>query len=196
MRVLLMLVLAFLLGCRKAAPAAPPAPQAAAATTAIEAGAPAPSDGDEEDPSLDGYGAFSADNHAFALAETSQGAGVLVLTFYAVPVGTVEKRLLLDSAEARRKAVEELTADGFPRSGRRRLPAGLAASVQEGKVLVTVAGRPAAAPYAPFPAARPVRADPLAVSKDGRTVAVRSEGVDDAGEFGPETEMHFVRLFE
>ncbi|MFM2153486.1 MAG: hypothetical protein RL199_1921 [Pseudomonadota bacterium] len=191
-----LLALACLLGCRKSPPPpAAPAAEVVPVAAAAEAAPPAP-DPEDEDPSLDGYGAFSADGHAFALAETSPGAGVLVLSFYAVPAGTVEKRLLLDSAEARRKAVEELTADGFPRSGRRTLPPGLSAAVSEGKVTVTVAGRPAAAPYAPFPAARPVRAEPLAVSKNGKMVAVRSEGVDDAGEFGPETEMHFVKLFE
>jgi hypothetical protein len=193
MRALLMLALASLVSCRKSAPSPPP--QVVPVAAAAEA-APPPPDPDDEDPSLEGYGAFSADGHAFALAETSQGAGVLVLTFYAVPAGTVEKRLLLDSAEARRKAVEELTADAFPKNGRRKLAQGLAATVQDGKVHVTVAGHAAAAPYAPFPSARPVRAELLALSKDGRTVAVRSEGVDDAGEFGPETDMHFVRLFE
>jgi hypothetical protein len=195
MRPALMLALACLLGCRKSSPPAANPAQIVPVAAAAEATTAAP-DTEEEDPSLDGYGSFSTDGHAFALAETSPGAGVVVLSFYAVPAGTVEKRLLLDSAEARRKALEELTADGFPKSGRRKLPPGLSASVQDGKVHVTVAGRPAAAPYAPFPAARPVRAEPLAVSKDGKVAAVRSEGVDDAGEFGPETEMHFVKLFE
>ncbi len=149
---------------------------------------------------LDRYAAFSNDGYAFADAETSPGAGIEVLTFYAVPTGTVEKRMVLDSAAARQRAAADLAADGFPRPGApARLPPGFSTEIQGAKVTVTLAGQPVTHPFVAFPSlpnVRPGKARILAVSSDGSHVAVRVESATAVGEFGPARVVRVVPLFK
>lgn len=151
----------------------------------------------DEDKALDHYAAFSDDGYAFAIAEVSVGAGLTVVTFYAVPGNSVEKRLVLDAPPARTKAAEELSADGFPKPGTpQKVPPGLLVKVDGDNVQLTVAGHPAVKPFMPFPPGKLAKADLLAVSSDGKTAAVRVIANNSAGEFGPMNEIRFLKLFE
>lgn len=206
----LLLLAAAMIGCR--APTPPP-PQVAAAPASAPTPGPAPAPLPAPPPAptahaksawtpadeaaLDRYAAFSADDLAFAFAEKSEGAGLYVITLYAVPTNTIEKRLVLDSAESRRTARDQLDGDGFPPPAQvPRLIPGLAASIDGNEVKVTMAKQPAAPPFKPFASGRPVKAEIVATSLDGRFAAVRSIASDGAGEFGPVVELRFVKLFE
>jgi hypothetical protein len=104
---------------------------------------------------------------------------------------------VLDSPEARTKAREQLDGDGFPPPAQvpRKVP-NLAATIEGAEVRVTMANQPVAKPFKPFASGRPVRAEIIATSLDGKVAAVRSTANDGAGEFGPMNEIRFVKLFE
>ncbi len=186
-------------------PAPAPAPPQPAPAAVAQPLAPPPSSDvtkpapltPAEDRALDTYAAFSDDDLAFAVAELSPGAGLTVVTFYAVPTNTIEKRMILDSPEGRARVAEQLAADGFPRPGApQRLPPGLAVTVADGRAQVTVAGQPAAQPFNPFKGAKVARAAVVAASADGKVAAVRTTATNGAGEFGPMTDVRFIKLFE
>ncbi len=178
------------------APAALPQPLAPATRPEASPAKPAPLAPDE-DRALDTYAAFSDDDLAFAVAEPSPGAGLTVVTFYAVPTSTIEKRMVLDSPDGRARVAEQLAADDFPRPGKpQKLPPGLAVTVTDGRAQVTVAGQPAAPPFNPFKGSKVARAAVVAASSDGKVAAIRTTATNGAGEFGPMTDVRFVKLFE
>ncbi len=212
MRTLLVLSLLAFLACKKPPPAptaappeiapAPAPPVPVPLVTAPDAGTPAaptPPLTPAEQAALNSYAAFSDDGFAFAAADMSPGAGVEVLTFYAAPTETVEKRLVLDSPPSRQKAAADLAADGFPRPGAKVYrPPGMATEIRGKDVLITMSGRPVTKLFAAFPdspALTPRRAELLAVSKDGKLAAVRVESAGAVGEFGPAKNIRIVPLF-
>ncbi len=208
MRRIVPIVIASLLSaCRETPPPptlapAAPAPALAAPSSAPAAAAKVAPKADDSaswgDPStIENYQAFSADGLAYAAVDFSSGAGLYVLTIHAVPTNTVEKRSVIDSPQTRQRLIGELLEDGFPAPAHLpRLPPTLHARVTDGKVTLLMNERPVAAPFNPLDGDKPARAAVLAITPDGKTVAVRVEAKNGAGEFGPLRATAFVKLFE
>lgn len=146
---------------------------------------------------LERYAAFSEDGLAYAYAEPSGGAPSLFVI--SVPTRTVERVLPLASPADRQLAAGELSGDGFPPPAERpEVPSMLTAQAENGTVRVLLGGMPASRPTRlsfDGAEARIRSARVLAVSRDGRQVAVRV--VADGGAAGEERVEHLVLpLFE
>lgn len=178
------LVLFLALGACKRSTAPPPAPET-------------PPTAAPSEEALDHYTAFSDDGLLFAWTEP--GASVFVTRFLASTTNTVEKAVPLESDATRRRVVDELAEEGFPPPGQRlKLPPEVGVVVSDGIAQVTFAGMPAAKPWRPFESradVRPVQAQVVAVSNDGRWVAVRTTGADSDSS-APPVEHRVVALFE
>lgn len=183
-------------------PTAPPAvatPVAPAPTTPTPGTAPPAPERIDLKEALDHYVGFSSDGLAFASSEYSSGAGLPILTVISSTTGTVEKTVPLDSMDTRRRLVAELAEDGFPPPGTREpIPSEITAQIDAGQVVVRFGPVPAARPIKPFAGMQgitPTKVDVVAVSKDGKRVALRISG-QGGGEFGPPVEHRVVELFK
>ena len=144
---------------------------------------------------LDGYAAFSVDGLAFAFAAPSEGAGVPVLSFVSSTTQTVERSVALSGKESKLGVARELVAGGFPRpSELKPVPPVLGAKVEDGKVQLSFSGMPASTPVAAEQGAKVKSASILAVSADGKKVALKLT-LRGTGEFAG-TVVRIVPLFE
>lgn len=149
---------------------------------------------DKQLKALSTYSGFSADSLLYAFVE--EEGGIRVLNFVSVPTQSIEKALPLIGSAANDEAAQELIEEGFlPPNAQPSIPQGLQAVLQGSTVQLLFAGMPAAGPFEPFaerPGVNPAKVSIVAISPDGKIVALKVE----ASEAGESPKHQLVRLFE
>jgi hypothetical protein len=148
---------------------------------------------------LDHYRGFSEDGLLYAYTERSSGAGVPVLSFVSSTTNTIERAVPLSSKQVREEVAADLAEERFNKPGAPlAVPGIVSAEVRGHLVQVLFSGMPAAKPYEPWggqAGLEPTSAQPVAVSRDGKRVAIRTTGTG-GGEFGAPPEHRVITLFE